>query len=58
MPKKKKPKPRLRQVNCRLFEEDVVFLEERAEKEVTSYQVLLRKLVNKAIRDQKNRIVL
>jgi len=53
-----KKNKKLRQVNCRLFEEDVKYLEDRAEQEATSYQALLRKLVHKAVQSQKNRRVL
>jgi predicted DNA binding CopG/RHH family protein len=51
----KKPGPPLRQVNTRLFEEDVVYLEERAEREGTSYQLLIRALLHKAVQDLKRK---
>jgi predicted DNA binding CopG/RHH family protein len=42
-------------VNTRLFEEDVVYLEERAEREGTSYQLLIRALLHKAVQDLKRK---
>lgn len=47
-------KPSLRQVNTRLYAEDVEYLEQRAKEHLTHYQTLLRELVHRAVRDLKN----
>lgn len=44
---------KLVKVNVRLFEEDVAFLQERAELEAAYYHTLIRQAVRKFVRDQK-----